>query len=189
MTTAREVESILAAEKTPDRRIRSLAALLTAESGLGTDGVLVVGGSAIEIYTGGAYVSGDIDILVTDREQAARVLRSWGFRDEGKMFTKPSLDLYVDLMQRENSGSARLTRILSTRFGPVRLGAIEDLIVKRLRETRFWSQPKALAQAILLAQRFDREIEWAYVEFFAKQDKLEDLLEAVRKSAGRTKRR
>ena len=66
MKSAAEVEGILGAELAPDRRLRTFAALLTADSGLGTSGLTVVGGSAIEIYTNGAYVSGDIDLVVAE---------------------------------------------------------------------------------------------------------------------------
>jgi hypothetical protein len=120
---------------------------------------------------------------VSDRRPVEKVLRSWGFRDEGKLWTRVDLELYVDLMQRENTGSSRLTRILHTEHGAVRLGAPEDLIVKRLRETRYWSQPKALAEAILVAKRFGRDLDWDYIDILGRADQLEDLVAEVKKRA------
>jgi hypothetical protein len=77
------VGALLLREKAHDRRIRLFSALLAKESGLGTEGLTVVGGSAIEIYTEGDYVSADIDLVVDSRPSVTAVLERWGFRDEG----------------------------------------------------------------------------------------------------------
>ena len=87
MTTTAEIDRILLDGRPPVVRLRTFATLLAEESGLGTEGMTLVGGSAIEIYTQGDSVSGDVDLLVSDRERAASVLRKWGFRDEGKLLT------------------------------------------------------------------------------------------------------
>ncbi len=62
MTTPREVGSVLRKARDHFQRTLWFAALLRREAGLGPDDVVVVGGSPIEIYTEGGYVSGDIDI-------------------------------------------------------------------------------------------------------------------------------
>ena len=184
MRTRAEVREILLSEDSPDLRIRTFAALLSEESGLGTKGLTVGGGSAIEIYTRGAYLSEDVDILVDNKSRASKVLKSWGFKDEGELWTDPELRLYIDLMEHENTGSRRLTRVVQSEFGSVRLAAIEDLIVKRLLEARYWSQRPALGHAILLAKQYGRDLDWDYVRFFGKKDKIEDLVAEVRKRAG-----
>jgi hypothetical protein len=180
MTSAKEVERLLRREVEPHRRLRAFAAMLGEESGLGTGGLMVVGGSAIEIYTDGGYVSGDIDLLVADRGKVEPLLKAWGFKHEGKLWTHDRLGLFVDLLGSENSGSNRLTRVVQTKYGKVRLGAIEDLLLKRLREVRYWSIREALAQAALLARLYTDEIDWTYVNFYAKQDGLEDLVAVLR---------
>jgi hypothetical protein len=62
MTSPNEVQTILAKVREDDRRIRYFVAMLRCESGLGPDDVVVVGGSALEIYTKGANVSDAIDV-------------------------------------------------------------------------------------------------------------------------------
>jgi hypothetical protein len=74
--SAEEVEGLLLREAAPDRRLRAFAALLATESGLGTSGLTVVGDSAIEIYTNGAYVSGDIDFVVSEPGKVRQILRT-----------------------------------------------------------------------------------------------------------------
>ena len=61
MTSAEEVGRILA-DAYPAARVLYLAALLSKEAGSGSGGLIVVGGSAVEIYTRGAYASADIDL-------------------------------------------------------------------------------------------------------------------------------
>jgi hypothetical protein len=182
--TALELEELLLSETAPDRRLRSFAALLAADSGLGTSRLTVVGGSAIEIYTNGSYVSGDIDLVVADPTAVKRVLRSWGFKDEGKLWTHAKLGLFVDIVGKLNSGSDRLTRVVQTEYGSLRLGAVEDLIVKRLLEVRYWGQKAALAQAILLTRQYGADLDWEYIDFFSKKDGLHDLVTEMRKRSG-----
>lgn len=161
---------LVLAEDAPDRRLQIFSALLTAESGLGTDGLMIVGGSAIEVYTGGAYVSGDVDYVTTSRARIASVLRRWNFKEEGKWFSKREWGLFVDVMETPGSGSRRLTRVITTRAGPFRIAAVEDLLIKRVREAVNWpDREEAFDQAILLA-RYATAVEWEYLEFFAKKE-------------------
>jgi len=186
---ADDVRRILLAERKPDKRLRLFGALLSGESGLGISGLTIVGGSAIELYTGGAYVSGDIDVIVSDRKPVEQVLRSWGFKDEGKLWTNDELGLFVDLMQRDLTGSSTLTRVIETSYGPLRLGAIEDLILKRVLEARYWAQKNALAQAILLVTRYGRELDWEYIDFKAKREQIQDLVQELRKRGLRSRKK
>lgn len=180
-----EAGRLLSEESIPDRRLRYFSALLARESGLGTEGMTVVGGSAIEIYTRGEYVSNDLDLVVDSRSAVVRVLKRWGFRDEGRGWSKKAWKLFVDVMERRDTGSRRLTQIVSTPIGPFRVSGIEDLIVRRIRESVAWpGREEAFAQAILLAQRAETELDWDYVKFYAMREgwesQLEDLLRLAR---------
>jgi len=178
-----EAGRLLLAENQPDRRLRVLSALLTRESGLGIDGLMIVGGSAIEIYTGGDYVSGDVDYVTDSREAVARVLRSWNFTDKGKWFSKDEWGLFVDVMETQGTGSRRLTRVIDTKVGPFRIAGIEDLLIKRVREAIHWQDRKeAFDQAVLLARHADR-VDWRYIEFYASQEKWLPQLKALRRVA------
>jgi hypothetical protein len=179
-----EAGRLVLAESAPDRRLRIFTALLTSESGLGTDGLMVVGGSAIEIYTGGSYVSGDVDYVTDSRNAVAQVLRSWSFKNEGKWFSKKEWGLFVDVMETPGTGSRRLTRIINTKAGPFRIAAIEDLLIKRVREAVNWQGRKeAFDQAVLLARHADK-VDWKYVEFYAKREGWLPQLAELRRVAG-----
>jgi hypothetical protein len=148
----------------------------------GPDGpVVVVGGSAIEVYTIGAYTSGDID-LVTPREKAARVLESWGFRTKGRTWYHSKWKLDVDLVGNDYSGSPSRIREVETPYGAVRLAAVEDLIVKRLAEAKHWQgrRQEAFEQAALLASELADGLDDQYLDLRAKQEDVIDILADLR---------
>ncbi|MFY9716711.1 MAG: hypothetical protein WAK40_02080 [Thermoplasmata archaeon] len=150
MTHPSEVGSILGLVKEDDRRILYFAALLRREAGLGPDDLVVVGGSAIEIYTEGAYVSGDIDVCAP-REPIASVLDKWGFKQPGREWSRLDWKIVLDVVAPRVSGSMRLSRVVETPYGLVRIGAVEDLIIVRLALVKFWNESKEYRNAQLLS--------------------------------------
>ena len=182
MTTVDEAQSILRRIKEDDRRILYFAALLRREAGLGPDDLVVVGGSAIEIYTEGAYVSGDIDICAP-RDAIASVLKRWGFKQPGREWARLDWKIVLDVVGPRPSGSMRLTRVIETPYGPVRVGSIEDLILGRLALVKSSSEPKEYRNARLLAQL--PEIDWSYLSHRADQEGLVVELSRLRNTSGR----
>ena len=73
---AEEFRAALRLETLEYRRVQALVAMLGEESGLGVEGLTVVGGSALEIYTRGDYVSDGIDLVASDRRRLENVLQS-----------------------------------------------------------------------------------------------------------------
>jgi hypothetical protein len=177
-----EVGEILLKERAHDRRLAIFSAILAGESGLGTEGMTVVGGSAIEIYTEGDYVSEDLDLVLDSRSRVTTVLRRWGFLDEGKGWSKGGWRLFVDPMETQNSGSRRLTQIISTTYGSFRISGVEDLIIRRIRESVAWQdRHEAFSQAVLLFKHARPNLDWAYLEFFAKREGWERQLSLLSK--------
>ena len=180
MTTPREVESILARAKGDDRRILYFAALLRREAGLGPDDMVVVGGSAMEIYTEGAYVSGDIDICAP-RDPTVSVLTAWGFKKPGRELVRLDWKIVLDIVGPRVSGSMRLSRVAETPYGSVRVGSIEDLIIGRLALVKFWNEPKEYRNAQLLAML--PGLDWDYLARRAAYEDLAKELQQLRSSA------
>jgi hypothetical protein len=185
MRSATDVETELRAAKGEDRRILTFAALLRQEAGLGVDDLVVVGGSAIEIYTEGAYVSGDLDICAP-RDPIQLVLNRWGFTKPGREWARLDWKIVVDVVGPRPSGSMRLTRVVETVHGPVRLGAVEDLILGRLALIKFWREPGEWANAELLV-RLPR-LDWDYLDDRAGRDDVVDELALLRRRSARLKR-
>jgi len=182
MTTADEVQAVLAGISEADRRVLYFAALLRREAGLGPDDLVVVGGSAVEIYTQGAYVSGDIDICAP-REPVASVLKRWRFEHPGREWARLDWKIVLDVVGPLVSGSMRLSRVAETPYGPVRVGSIEDLIVGRLALVKYWNEPEEYRNAQLLV--ILPEIDWGYLTHRAEQEDLAPELSRLRASSKR----
>ncbi len=183
MTTSEEIQAILDKVQEDDRRILYFAALLRREAGLGIDDVVVVGGSAIEIYTEGAYVSGDIDICAP-REAIASVLAAWGFKQPGREWARLDWKVVLDVVGPYVSGSMKLSRIVDTPHGPVRVGSIEDLIIRRLALVKFWNESVEYRNAQLLV--ILPGLDWRYLEFQARKEDLVAELAQLRTLTGKS---
>ena len=184
MTTVAEVGGVLSSTNDPALRILYFAALLRTEAGLGTDDVVVVGGSAIEVYTKGAYVSGDIDICAPLGPVVA-ALEKWEFKRPGREWVRLDWKIVVDLVGVRPSGSMSLTRIVETPYGPVRLGAVEDLLLGRLALIKFWNEGDEIKNVRLLLKL--PSIDWSYLAFKARKENLEDMLTQLRPDRRRRK--
>ncbi len=181
---AEEFRAALRLESAPYRRVQAFVAMLGEESGLGVEGLTVVGGSALEIYTRGDYVSDHIDLVASDRRRVEQVPRSWGFRQEGMYWGHPDLKPLVQIVGRNDSGSRQRNQIVSTRYGRVRVGSIEDIVWKRVVEARYWRRSEALDEAMLAARRYGSRIDWEHIGFQAKKNGVDDLIPDLRRQAG-----
>jgi hypothetical protein len=182
MRTAEEMAGILR-ETDGSVRILHFGALLAAEAGLGSEGLIVVGGSAIEIYTSGGYVTGDIDV-VAEPIQVLAVLKRWEFKASGRMWYQEDWRIAVDIVRNFYSGSREHTKVFDTPYGSVRVASIEDVMVKRLISARFWEIPDDYRIAEALAKTNPKDIDWEYAEEIAKRDLVSDLLKKLRAEIG-----
>lgn len=144
--------------------------------------VILVGGSAIEIYTDGEYVSEDVD-MVGERASLARSLEGWGFIKEGRLWSRRDLELWVDAVGGSYSGNREKLRTFSTPFGRVQLASVEDLIAKRLIEVRVWpgTAQGLFEQAAMLAAEYPEGLDWDQIRSVAKREGAEPLVEELLK--------
>lgn len=177
MTSAEEVDRILRETAARHDRIVYFGALLAHES---RSDVVIVGGSAIEVYTRGGYVSGDIDVRA-DKKAVQRVLAVWGFQDEGRLWIRSDWGIAIDVVGDRYSGDPYRATTISTPYGPVRIAVVEDLFVKRLASAKHWRVPAALEEAGLLWMDYEASMDIEYLERQARSYDVLDLLAAFRK--------
>jgi hypothetical protein len=179
VTTEEEVGRILGKTPASYDRILYFSALLASES---KSDVVIVGGSAIEIYTRGGYVSGDIDIRA-DRASVHRTLSRWGFKDEGRLWIHSDWKLAIDVVGDKYSGDPYRATTISTPYGPVRIAVVEDVFVKRLASAKHWKVRAALDEAELLWRDYSGTMDVQYLERQARAYDVVDLLDEFRKGA------
>lgn len=121
--------------------------------------VVLVGGAAVELYTAGAYVTGDVD-LVGDRESVGPLLEAAGFRRVDRLYVREDAELAVDLVG-PSQRRGETTTDLTIRGLAVRVVSVEDAIVDRLLAAEYWKSRTDWEQAVLLygahAARLDRD--------------------------------
>ncbi len=88
----------------------------------------------------------------------------------------------MDFVKPPYTGDLARTQILVTRYGPVRVAAIEDLLVKRLASAKHWRRPDDLEQAKMLGFAYRDRISWDYVEEQAARYDVADVLVELRRA-------
>ncbi len=179
MTTASDVGRVLANTEEKFNRTLYFAALLQAESG---SDIIIVGGSAIEIYTRGGYVSGDIDIRA-ERAKVQRVLAQWGFKDCGKIWARRDWGIAIDVVGDGYTGDPYRATVVSTPYGPVSIAVVEDLFVKRLASAKHWGVREALEEAELLWRDYSESMDVSYLDRQARYYGVEDILREFRRES------
>jgi hypothetical protein len=145
--------------------------------------VVIVGGSAIEVYLSSAdYVSQDVD-LVGRSDRITPVLRRWKFnevagRSRRVYWFKQSIGL-VDLVGAGDRSGLRPRR-RETPYGPVLVSAVEPLIVRRLWRAKREKSNDLFRQAVGLAKLGN--LDWEYLETMARYEGALPLLKRLQKS-------
>lgn len=173
-----EIQRALAgitAETDPTLKHFKLASLVSAvfrERGIE---LVVVGGSAIEFYTEGGYVSGDLDFCVESsippltvrlRQEIMARLRAIGGPRSWQVG-----GLFVDLLTRFENLARTPVRRLEGPSGLVHLCPIEELIVERVLVSRYpqdYPPARDCAKKLLAAALLGEiETDWAEVKRLA----------------------
>jgi len=189
---AEQIQSALAdisAEDDPSLKHLKLASLVSAVFWERRIELIVVGGSAIEFYTEGAYISGDLDMCllsparldVRSRQELMGTLgaqggpRSWQVAGQ-----------YVDILGEVETLGRTPFNELEAPYGPIRLISSEDLLVERALVS-VYPQPNEAAAAcarklIAVALTGYVELDWSEAARLAARPEyriLEDLMKTV----------
>ena len=150
-------------------KLSGLVTTLFAERGFR---LVVVGGSAVEFYTEGGYMSGDIDFCrKTPRAIPPRVMQEIIARLGGKGVARSWLvcGLYVDLLGVLESESTKPNRELETPYGTVSVIPPELALVERVLFA--YCPPTAecvpSARQMMVAALKDDRFDWTEAERLA----------------------
>lgn len=136
------------------RKTATLAAWVQGLYPEGSPVPVLVGGAAVELYTGGAYVTGDLDFVGEVPGPVAAKLRREGFRKVGRHWIHEREQVFLEFPSRALEPGAeravlRVSRVDVTTLRP------EELILDRLRSLVFWRHREdgLNAMRLLWAQR------------------------------------
>jgi len=176
-------------------KLAGLVTRLFAEDGCN---LVVVGGSAVEFYTEGAYMSGDIDFCRRELKRiplrrAQDIMATLGATGGPRSWQVAGL--YVDLLGLLENESVSPCRTIATPFGVVNVLPPETAIVERVL-LAFYPQPDADAREVarkLLAACLSGQtpVDWdevnrlAALPDFNVTAELDELREEVQRELGR----
>lgn len=117
-----------------------LAALAEWVQGLypeDTTQAVLVGGAAVELFTEGAYTTGDLDFVGSVPKEVQLRLRDSGFVRQGRHWIHEDLEVFLEFPATalEAGETSQTIEVLGS---IVRVIGLEELIVDRLAAWQFW---------------------------------------------------
>jgi len=110
---------------------------------------VLVGGAAVELYTGGAYTTGDYDFVGDVPESVGKALEEAGFKREGRHWIHQEAELFVEfpgtaVQPHEKTAMLEIGDVSVLTLSP------EDMVIDRLAAWQFWKSTTDGASAFLI---------------------------------------
>jgi hypothetical protein len=115
---------------------------------------VLVGGAAVELYTGGAYTTGDLDFVGQVSPSADSALSEAGFRREGRHWVHETQEIFIEFPGSAVAVGEKTATIIVDGIHVLTLSP-EDILVDRLSAWQFWKSATDGINAFLIwkAQR------------------------------------
>jgi hypothetical protein len=130
------LDAILDREPGPSRTA-GIAAWFQSLYGENAEVPVLVGGAAVELYTGGAYRTGDLDFVGRVPDAVARKLLAAGFTVKGRHWVRADGQVYIELPGLLLEEDERAATIKVDEW-QVLIASLEDILVDRLAAWTFW---------------------------------------------------
>jgi hypothetical protein len=110
---------------------------------------ILVGGAAVELYTGGAYHTGDLDFVGSITRSIAKTLEQEGFQRSGRHWVHEEGRVFIELpgdslLSDETEVELRRGDVSVRVIGP------EELVIDRLAAWQFWGSEQDAVNAFLI---------------------------------------
>jgi hypothetical protein len=183
-----EILEIVKNTESPLKRQLLMVALITRLlEEKGKNPPIVIGGCALSYYSREVYFTADIDLAYADREALDNVLRSIGFKKEGRYWVNEELKMAVEAPASALAGEDSPVEVVEVGEGlRCWIIGIEDLIIDRLNAFKHWKSEIDGEMVELIINRYRNDLDWSYLEKRAalpENDTLSEILE-LKKRAG-----
>jgi hypothetical protein len=133
--------------------VERTAALAAWLQGLyrGEEPPVLVGGAAVELYTAGAYTTGDLDFVGQVPSPVAEALHEAGFRRSGRHWVHEAAEVFFEFPGRQLDEAEEWV-LLRVADQEVRVVSPEALVVDRLAAWQFWRSEQDAVNALLVAR-------------------------------------
>jgi hypothetical protein len=145
---------------------------------------VLVGGAAVELYTGGAYTTGDLDFIGDVPDEVATKLIEAGFHPEGRHWIHEAGQIYLELPGSSLEPGAQVAEI---RVGASSVLAVsaEDILIDRLASWQFWKSSVDAVNAYLVWVSQIPAMDRSRIESLARQREVQPALESLIKFVSR----
>lgn len=169
-------------ENPVDRVMEIMAVLTEAFASVGHTTPVLVGGGAVDYYTGGKFGSRDIDaLLYTPSKVVDRVMLALGFlKVESRYWYLEAFQILLEFPGSPDEPNLYTT--VTVRGRPVRIERLESAILTRLNYFAMGSMADGMG-ALFLVLADQGRIDWSFMEDLAKREQVDRLLEGIRHMA------
>ena len=140
---------------------------------------VLVGGAAVELYTGGAYTTGDLDFVGHVPRSVQSVLMKEGFRKEGRHWIHEAEELFIEFPGAEVAAGEKTATILVDGIRVLTLTP-EDILVDRLSAWQFWNSSTDGISAFLIWKAQTAELDNRRLTTIARERGVVVALEELR---------
>ena len=140
---------------------------------------VLVGGAAVEILTGGAYTTGDLDFVGSVPTSVRRKLKANGFKRTGRHWIHEPAEIFLEFPSEALGVEEEAVRRKAFGYEIV-LVSVEDLLVDRLGAWAHWKSGVDGANAFLLFRICRDEIDHGRLVRRANQAGFKDALDSLR---------
>ena len=157
------------------RRLKIGAIISSAFKEDGFD-IILTGGSAVEFYTAGNYMTGDIDFHVYADADKERIMHELGFK--GQLRNYHLEDEYIEFVSTEYMGDRDRIITQFNEFGSVKIIGLEDILIDRVKGTKFSDQASPVYEEWALVLVYDNfnKLDWDYLKEQADEGFCRDTL-------------
>ncbi|KXS49578.1 DUF6036 family nucleotidyltransferase [Halanaerobium congolense] len=143
---------------------------------------VVVGGQAVEFYTGGGYATMDVDMVCeTSTKKIGEILEKLGFYRDNKYWILDSnkLDLAVETPSGPLAGADDKLMELEIGQHTAYFIGIEDIIIDRLNAYVHWNEKWQEEWILGMMVTNYEDIDWEYLNKKAYQERVNDSLKRM----------
>lgn len=140
---------------------------------------IIVGGSAVSFYTGGAYLSRDVDLVTSvPGSEISTVLEAIGFQWQGSAWIHATVDVVVDFPAPPLAGDLSRVARIETPEGPIGIIGLEDLLIDRINAVVHWRDSEAREWCLAILT-LHSELDMDYLMGRARSEGVDEELRAI----------
>lgn len=150
---------------------------------------IVVGGTAVAVYTKGLYSTVDLDLISGNTEEVNEIMSAFGFKKAGKDYFHPEIDMYVEFPSRNLEGNLNMISeyIVDSTTDEIYIIGLEDIILDRVESFVSTNDLNSKEWAMRIMGGMYPHVDWSYLHKEAAERKVLSVLEKLQREVKRYK--